>query len=77
MTTSTPPSRSPRLIASEVAEQLRCNALTARRLMASGEIESVKVAERWTTTQDAIDAYLTAQTTTAKATRRRRARRAS
>lgn len=45
------------LIASEVADLLRCNAFTARRLMASGEIEAAKVAGKWIAKRSAVDDY--------------------
>lgn len=76
MSSSTTSSRAPRLVAADVAEQLRCTPLTARRLMSTGAIASAKIAERWTTTQDDIDAYVEGQST-ASPNRRRRARRAS
>jgi hypothetical protein len=47
------------LVVEEVQQQLRMkNAHTARRLMAAGDIASIKVGGRWLTTQADIDAYL-------------------
>ena len=47
----------PNLIAHEVALILRCNDFTARRLMASGEIEAAKVAGKWIAKRSAVDDY--------------------
>ena len=62
------------LIAEEVAERLRCNTFTARRLMAAGEIEAAKVAGRWIASESAVDAYVRSQMNTQTGTRRRRRR---
>ena len=66
----------PNLIAAEVAELLRCNTFTARRLMASGEIEAAKVAGKWIAKRSAVDDYQHSLTG-GRTQQRRRRRRAS
>lgn len=67
-----------RLVVKDVAAQLLCGHSVAYRLMSSGEIESALIAQRWSCTQEAVDAYIERQTQRANAPqRRRRARRAS
>lgn len=63
-----------RLTVPEVADVLRCKYESARRLMASGAIPSTKVAGRWTTTNEHIDAYLDSQLVSHTQQRRRRRR---
>lgn len=64
----------PRLTAPEVAEILRCSYTSARRLMASGQIEAVKATGQWTCTKEDVDAYLAAHSNTQTRQRRRRRR---
>lgn len=66
----------PNLIAAEVAEQLRMNVFTARRLMASGEIEAAMVGGKWLARQSAVDAYQESLIG-GRAQRKRRKRKAS
>ena len=62
------------LVASEVAELLRCNTFTARRLMSSGEIEAAKIAGKWVAKQSAVEDYIESMTGARTVTRRRRRR---
>ena len=62
------------LIAEEVADRLRCNVFTARRLMASGEIEAAKVAGKWIASEAAVDRYVESQLNSQPRQRRRRRR---
>lgn len=70
-------STDPNLTLEEIAEELRCGTWTARRLLAAGEIEAAKIADRWIARRSAVVAYQERLTAGGVQQPRRRRRRAS